>query len=215
MRAPRTIVPGYPVHVLQRGNNRQRIFDCPGDFLLFRRVFEEACERFHIAVHAYVLMTNHVHLLMTPQGEWDVSHAVQSAARRYVGYFNSRYRRSGTLWEGRFRSCNVTTEHHLFACHRYIDANPVRARMVDRPDEYLWSSHRFYAQGEPDTWLKPHAAIVALSNDAAGRLRAYRGLFETPLTDAELDEIRTATRRGANLGAVAPRPRGRPPKNGV
>src|SRR6187402_430264 len=146
MRPLRHFVPGLPVHLVHRGHNRQRIFHCTGDFLLFRRYLGEAAAEFHVAVHAYVLMTNHVHLLLSPEREGaDISRAMQSAAIRYVGYYNKRYERSGTLWEGRFHSSIIQHDRYLLACHRYIDLNPVRARLTARPEDYVWSTHRHYA----------------------------------------------------------------------
>ncbi len=214
MRPLRHFVPGLPVHLVHRGHNRQRIFHCTGDFLLFRRVLAEAAEEFHVALHAYVLMTNHVHLLLTPQrDEWGISGTMQSAGRCYVGYFNKRYQRSGTLWESRFHCSAIEDERYLLACHRYIDMNPVRAGMTARPEHYDWSSHRHYALGEPDSILTPHALVLSLAPNEAARTMAYNGLFETPLRAEDLEAIRLAIRRGRPLRPqVAARGPGRPQK---
>lgn len=214
MRPLRHFVPGLPVHLVHRGHNRQPIFHCSGDFLLFRHVLAEAAEKFNVALHGYALMSNHVHLLLTPEkDEWDLSRAMQSAGRRYVGYFNKRYERSGTLWESRFHASVIEEERYLLACHRYIDMNPVRAGMVAAPEEYIWSSHRHYALGYRDSVLTPHALALSLGVDDAARERAYSGLFEVPLAAEDLEDIRSAIRRGRPLRAHAvSRDPGRPRK---
>jgi putative transposase len=214
MRPLRHFAQGLPVHLVHRGHNRQRIFHCTRDFLLFRHFLGEAAAELHVAVHGYVLMTNHVHLLLTPQRDgWDISRAMQSAGRRYVWHFNTRYQRTGALWENRFHSSIIESEHHLLACHRYVDLNPVRAQMVQRPEYYRWSSHRHYAEGKPDSLVTPHSLVLSLGADAAGRERAYKQLFEGPLAAEDFDQIRKAIRSGRPLGCTAPaRRRGRPKK---
>lgn len=214
MRPLRHFVQGLPVHLVHRGHNRQRIFHCTRDFLLFRRYLGEAAEEFHVAVHGFVLMTNHVHLLLTPEREGcDISRAMQSAGRRYVGYFNKCYDRTGTLWENRFHSSVIEDDRYLLACHRYFDQNPVRAGMVQRPEYYPWSSHRHYAGVKLDPLITPHRLTVSLGLDDAGRERAYRQLFEAPMASADLDRIRKAIRTGRPLGGrSAARSRGRPRK---
>src|ERR1700752_524419 len=135
-RPPRQFAPDLPMHVTVSANNRQDIFHCDGDRLRFLNCLEEAAARNGLAVHAYVLMTNHVHLLVTSRTRQSAPKTIQSVGRRYVAYFNGRYQRTGTLWQGRYKSIGLTTERHLFACHRYIDLNPVRARLVEQPGEY-------------------------------------------------------------------------------
>jgi putative transposase len=211
MRRPRNFVPGLPVHVTHRGNDRQVIFRRTADFEGFKHYLKEASEQWAVAVNAYVLMTNHVHLMLTPHDAQGISNALHSASRRYAGLFNARYKRTGTLWEGRFYAALIPTEHYLFACYRYMDMNPVRANLVLRPDEYRWSSHRFYALGIRDDLVTPHSAIVEMSADVGRRQAAYRALFETVLDPKDYDAIRTASRARGTIGPDQPR-RGRPGK---
>lgn len=190
------------MHITLRGNDRQDIFHCDGDRLRFLSCLEDAAPRYGLAVHAYVLMTNHVHLLVTGRDRESASKTVQSVGRRYVAYFNERYERTGTLWEGRYRSTIVEAERYLFACHRYIDTNPVRAGMVAHPVDYTWSSHHFYALGRPDSLITPHPAILALSADEDRRRKAYVRMFELPLEDKVLDVIRGCSNKGWALGSA-------------
>lgn len=205
-RLPRILPAGYPVHVVHRGNNRGDIFTCESDFLFMRHCLKEAGLGREVELHGYVLMTNHMHLLATPLEEEAISRLMQSATRRYVAYFNRRYGRTGTLWEGRFFSALVTTDRYLTACHRYIDLNPVRAGLAQTPDAYRWSSHRHYAFGTADALVTPHASIVALARDPDRRRAAYRALFDVPLSALELETIRRATRTRRPLGEGLQRP---------
>jgi putative transposase len=216
MRPRRHFAEGLPVHLVHRGHNRQQIFHCTGDFLLFRRCLGEAAAEFQVAIHGYVLMTNHVHLLLTPQREGpDISRAMQSAGIRYVGYYNKRYARSGTLWEGRFHSSVIEHDRYLLACHRYIDLNPVRAGMTARPEDYVWSTHRHYAMGEPDSLITPHSLLLELGRDQAAREASYARLFEHDLPAEDLSHIRKAIRSSRPLGRdIVGRGRGRPRKMG-
>ena len=147
-RLPRYVIPGQPQHIIQRGNNRQVIFAAEGDYQFFRDAMIEAAGRFGLAIHAYVWMTNHIHLLATPTHTDSISKTFQSVGGKYVKYFNHTYRRSGTLWEGRYRATVVDSERFLLSVMRYIELNPVRAGMVGHPRDYPWSSHRRYAYGE-------------------------------------------------------------------
>ena len=203
-RSPRQFVPGYPSHVTHRGNNRQRIFHCEGDYRFFWRCIKEAADELEVAVNAYVFMSNHMHLLLTPVESSAISRAMHSASRRYAGYFNNRYGRTGTLWEGRFHASLVTTDHYLLACHRYIDLNPVRGGLATVPEMYPWSSHRYYSMGEFNPLVTPHPGLEVLGHDETARRRAYRGLVAQPLEDAELEAIRKAARRGCAIGAGSP-----------
>lgn len=148
-RLPRHFQPALPVHLVHRGNNRQPIFLSGSDFLAFRHFLGVASPKHGVALHAYVLMPNHVHLLVTPEEAEGISKFIQSVARRYVGYFNSFYRRTGTLWEGRFHASVIESDRYFLACHRYIDMNPVRAGPVKEPSDYPWSSHRHYCGASP------------------------------------------------------------------
>lgn len=214
MRPLRHFVPGLPVHLVHRGHNRQRIFHAKSDFLLFRRYLGEAAAECDVAVHGYVLMTNHVHLLLTPEkDEWGISRAMQSAGRRYAGYYNARYERSGGLWEGRFHSSVIEHDSYLLACHRYIDLNPVRARMMARPEDYIWSSHRHYALGQSDPMITAHPLVLALGADDSARASAYAQLFEQALSPDDLQHIRRAIRGSRPLRwPIVGRSRGRPRK---
>ena len=170
------------------------------DYVAFHEWLRVACERYGCSLHAYVFMTNHVHLLMTPDAVGAVGRVLQSVGRQYVRRFNVTYARSGTLWEGRYKAAVVQTERYLFTCHRYIELNPVRAGMVDHPRAYRWSSHSANAYGAVDTALTPHVDYVALGADESTRLAAYRALFSAELDDAELAAVREATQKGWALG---------------
>lgn len=174
------------------------------------RCLREAVDDADVDVNAYVFMSNHIHLLVTPRQPLAIAKLMHAATRRYSGYFNIRYRRTGTLWEGRYRASTTLTQAHFLNCHRYIDLNPVRAAMTKRAEDYAWSSHRFYALGESNELIHPHEAITSLGGDPASRRVGYRELFFTGLTADELDEIRTCTDSNRDMGD---RPKvGRPPK---
>jgi len=210
-RRRRHLIADCPVHVIHRGNNRQRIFHCDADYLLFTRCLLEGSLLYRVDIHAYVLMTNHVHLLMTPQETGAISSMIQSVARRYVGYYNERYTRTGTLWEGRFHSSAVTTDRYFLTCHRYIDMNPVRACISRNPGDYAWSSHRHYAFGKADSMLTPHPVILGMAEDPARRQEAYRALFEEDFSENDLNQIRECAQRNAPIGEPK-RKGGRPRK---
>jgi len=146
-RKPRFYLPGIPAHVIQRGNSRQAVFFSDEDYTAYLDWLKEGAEKHGCAIHAYVLMTNHVHLLMTPQTREAISKTIQFVGRHYVTYINHVYGRSGTLWEGRHKGCLISSEEYLFSCMRYIEMNPVRAGMVETPAEYPWSSYRWNATG--------------------------------------------------------------------
>lgn len=200
-RLPRLFAPDTPAHITVRGNNRQDMFHCDGDRFVFRSSLQNACEKYGVQLHAYVFMTNHVHLLATGAERWSIARAIQSIGRKYVRYFNSRYARTGTLWDGRYRATLVDTDCYLLACHRYIDLNPVRAGMVSHPVQYPWSSHRHYASPIEDELVIPHATLTALAATAERRVIAYRKLFATPLDEEVLHRIRYASRTGWALGS--------------
>src|SRR5579859_7002734 len=211
-RPPRNFTPGFPVHLTHRGNARQAIFRRPADFGVYKHYLKEAIEHHGVSLNAYVLMTNHVHLMLTPRDATGISKALHSASRRYARYFNARYRRTGTLWEGRFHAAVIRSEHYLFACHRYIDLNPVRAGIVAHPEQYDWSSHRFYAHGVRDDLVTPYSIITQMSTDPVRRQAAYKALFEMAGDAKDYDAIRRATRSGRSIGSAG-RSRGRPRKN--
>ncbi|MEJ2310644.1 MAG: transposase [Gammaproteobacteria bacterium] len=199
-RLPRFVLPGEPQHVIQRGNNRDIIFVSEDDYHFYLEKLEEACQRFGCQVHAYVLMTNHVHLLITPEEEHSISQVMQSLGRVYVRYFNDRYQRTGTLWEGRYKATLLDSETYLLTCYRYIELNPVRAAMVQLPGEYPWSSYRCNATGEVDSLIVPHDLYLRLGNTRESRCEQYRALFQAHIHDATLEEIREATNKAWVLG---------------
>ncbi|NDP47842.1 MAG: transposase [Sulfuriferula multivorans] len=202
-RLPRYVIPGQPQHIIQRGNNRQIIFAEEADYSFFRDALVEAANKHGLAIHAYVWMTNHVHLLATPEFDDSISKVFQSVGRRYVQYFNYTYKRSGTLWEGRYRATVVDSERYLLTLMRYIELNPVRAGMVVAPQDYPWSSYRRNALGEGGTnadWLSSHEEYSRLGLDDADRQKAYRALFDTAIDRGDLAEIRDCTHKGWALG---------------
>ena len=166
------------------------IFTRDEDYFVFRDCFADACLRHDCLVHAYVLMTNHVHLLVTPRAEDSIPFVMQSVGRRYVRYFNDRYLRTGTLWEGRYRAALIDSDRYLFSCYRYIEMNPVRAGLVSHPRQYRWSSYGANALGQPDALVAPHERLRALGEDSEGRTAAYRGLFDQILDEQEVTHIR-------------------------
>jgi putative transposase len=209
-RRSRNFVPGCPAHVYQRGNNRQQIFHCDEDFRYYWRCLKEATGEHSVDVNAYVFMTNHVHLMLTPRNRYSVSKMMHQATRRYSSYFNKRYKRTGTLWDGRFRASVITTDAYFIDCHRYIDLNPVRAGMVKRAADYPWSTHRCYTMGEANPLVTPHRRLLELSEDEATRRRLYESLFDRPLEEETLVLIRSCTNACTAIGEVIRR--GRPKK---
>ena len=190
-----------PQHVIQRGNNRSPCFAATSDFLFYRDCLRQACERHACRVHAYAFLTNHVHLLLTPTTEDGIPRVMQTVGRRYVRRFNATYRRTGTLWEGRYRAALVETREYLLACHRYIELNPVRAGLVADPRRYRWSSHAANAFGSRDVLITPHEEYLALGTGPRARQAAYQALFVDPLPDDTLGAIRDATNKGCALGS--------------
>jgi len=201
-RLPRLLLPGFPVHLVVRGNDRQSIFRSEGDRIFFHRCLVETTQRFEVAVHAYVFMSNHVHLLATAARARSHSQVVQAMGRRYVSYFNFLHGRTGTLWEGRFRSSIVESDRYLLACQRYIERNPVRAGIVAAPRDYAWSSHRCVAGGRPDDLVTPHELVLGLGFEEASRRRAYRKLFDLAPDEKEIGRIRDALHCGWALGSA-------------
>jgi len=199
-RLPRIRLPGIPQHIIQRGNNRQPCFASDEDFSAYAHWLDEYARKYEVAIHAWVFMTNHVHLLATPESEEGISRLMQTLGRHYVRYFNYTYKRSGTLWEGRFKSCVVDEEKYLLICQRYIELNPVRANMVESPAQYRWSSYRANGLGKPAQLWTPHRIYRDLGNSPQGRARAYRSLFRGHLDEKLIHDIRQATQQGMVLG---------------
>ena len=198
-RSARVVLPDVPLHVTQRGVDRCPTFLSADDFAFYLCALREASTESRCRIHAYVLMTNHVHLLLTPAGTAAPARMMRSLGRRYVRYFNARYQRTGTLWEGRFRSTVVGSTAYLFACSRYIEMNPVRAGMVAEPADYVWSSFHSNAVGEDDPIVTPHPEHAALGDCRELQCGAYRALFASELSASAVAAIRTAQRAPAGL----------------
>ena len=199
-RKPRFFLPFVPVHVVQRGHNRQPVFFDDGDYHAYLGWLKEGAMRYGCAVHAYVLMTNHVHLLMTPSESDSVSRTLQYVGRRYVPYINNLYGRSGTLWEGRFKASLVQEQHYVLACYRYIEMNPVRAGMVTSPADYPWSSYAFNALCKSSKWLTRQDQYKGLARNAAQRCETYRSLFDSTIPADLLADLRNCVQTGTPLG---------------
>ncbi len=200
-RRPRLVVDNVPLHIIQRGNNRQKCFFEESDYLVYLDLLKRGTASAKCEVHAYVLMSNHVHLLVTPKDECGPGLMMKAVGERYVRYFNGRYGRSGTLWDGRYRSCLVHDETYFLVCHRYIECNPVRAGMVADPSLYRWSSHRCNALQQPDAIITQHPIVAALGEDADRRTFAYRELFSRPQHDQEIAKLRDATNNNYACGS--------------
>jgi len=199
-RRARLAIPGIPWHIIQRGNNRSACFYAEADYRRYLDTLGEQADKHGCALHAYVLMTNHVHLLLTPQREDSAALMMKHLGQRYVQYINRTYRRSGTLWEGRFKSCLAQSDAYVLRCYRYIELNPVRARIVRDPRGYRWSSYAANGEGTPDPLLTPHAEYLGLGPSHDARCSAYRRLIEMEMDDAHVEAIRHATNGNYVLG---------------
>lgn len=199
-RKPRMYLPGIPAHVVHRGNDRSACFFDEQDRQFYLTCLKEACRRYDVALHAFVLMTNHVHLLMTPGTERGISRVMQLVGNRYVQAVNKKYGRSGTLWEGRHKPSLIYAERYLLSCYLYIELNPVRAGMVAHPGHYPWSSYRHNAVGEPSRLIAEHPLFVSLGATPEKRRAAYRTLFGGGLDDEDLSHIRKAAVSSMPLG---------------
>ena len=199
-RKTRMYLPGIPVHVVQRGNNRAACFFSDDDYLYYKEVLAEGLRRYSASLHAYCLMTNHVHLLITPAYEDSISRVIQHVGRQYVQFVNKRHNRSGTLWEGRHKGSLIDAEPYLLTCYRYIELNPVAASMVKSPDEYRWSSYHANGHGKPDALLSEHPVYLALSANAKQRRQHYRALFRSRINAGDIRAIRKACYANQVLG---------------
>jgi putative transposase len=199
----RRLLPGYPIHVLQRGHNRARSFHSDDDHVLYLGLLQEFSKRHGCAIHAYVLMTNHIHLLVSPPTIPALSGMMKDLNQIYVQHVNRHQRRCGSLWQGRFKSCLVDSERYFLTCQRYIELNPVRAGLVDYPSAYPWSSYPINADGQPSGLITPHAMYLGLASDAEDRIGAYRMLFGQSIAPELLARIRTSVNRGRPLGDEA------------
>ena len=200
-RLPRLTVPGYPHHIIQRGNNRQAIFSSAADYLMLLALLEENAQKFGVALHAYVLMSNHFHLLATPTTADGLPQMMQAVGRRFVRYFNDSQRRSGTLWEGRYRSTLIETDRYLLACMAYIDLNPVRAGLVSNARDYPWSSHAHYVGLRTDKMVTPHPLFWSLGNTPFAREAAYAELVGAGITPDQQDALTRSALSGWALGS--------------
>jgi putative transposase len=223
-RQPRQAIAAYPHHVIQRGHNRQRVFVDDDDRRRYLGWLHEASLAHGLAIHAFVLMDNHVHLLATPASDGSLSLTMQSVGRRYVRWFNARHGRTGTLWEGRFRSSVVEADRYLLACQRYIESNPVRAGMVASVAEWPWSSHRHHAGLAVDPLVRPHPTVWALGNTPFERESAYRRLFDEGVSQGDHEWMAACLSKGKPIAStdfqrqleasaglrLIPRPVGRP-----
>lgn len=199
-RLPRLTVPGYPHHIIQRGNNRQPIFATNADYELLLSLIDEHARKQHVAIHAYVLMTNHFHLLATPETAEGIPQMMQAVGRRYVRTYNLRHARTGTLWEGRYRSTLIQAERYLLACMVYIDLNPVRAGMVGDPAGYRWSSHQHYTGARTDRIVTPHPLYWELGNTPFAREQAYGALVQAGIPEEQKRALTDSALRGWALG---------------
>lgn len=202
-RLPRFIFPGYPQHVIQRGNNRQAILRDEEDYWFLWSKLRDAATKFHCDIHAYVLMPNHFHLILTPWQDDGIGKLMQYTGRYYVQHVNARYERTGTLWEGRYRATLFDPDAYLLCLSRYVESNAVRAALVKTPADYDWSSYPANALGVEDELVTPHPVYEALGDTAKTRREAYRDGFEDPLDDGLLKRIRDSTNKAWLLGDTA------------
>lgn len=200
-RRPRIKLADIPQHIVQRGINREPCFFAEEDYHCYLHWLQKSAADWHCAIHAYALMTNHVHLLVTTARPDGIAKLMQTIGRRYVQYINRSYRRTGSLWEGRFKSSLVQAEAYLLTCMRYIELNPVRANMVNDPAQYRWTSYRHNGLGQADERITPHSLYLALSDDATHRQASYRELFRSELDTEALTDIRLALAQGQPLGS--------------
>jgi putative transposase len=225
-RTSRFVLPNQPHHIIQRGHDRQAIFVDEEDFSSFLRWLREASRQFKVAIHAYVLMGNHFHLLATPSDVLGLGRMMQWIGRFYVPFFNRKYGRTGTLWQGRFKTSIIDSERYFLICSRYIEMNPVRAGLVPQPSAYRWSSYAHHVGDRPDGLIADHPLYWAMGNTPFEREAAYKQFMAQPIVQAEVDELNQAVLKGWALGSdafkkqlekqsrrrVGPGKRGRPPK---
>lgn len=204
-RQPRHYVPGMPYHVVQRGNNRVPCFRDAADRSMYLKLWHDISKRYNTTVHAYCLMTNHVHFLCTCGDVDSISRTIQVLGSSYVRFFNNKYERTGTLWEGRHKAFLIQSSHYLLRCYRYIELNPVRAGMVANPAEYEWSSYKHNAMGMY-SWLQPHGEYLALGNTVERRRAAYLRLFEQPLSESDIEVLRGGVGVGVGKADSDPSP---------
>jgi len=227
-RRPRVNLIGFPQHIVQRGHNRAATFFGDEDYHCYLHWLKDAAAKYGCDIHAYALMTNHVHLLLSPRHADAITRLMQSLGRRYAQYLNRTYKRSGSVWEGRFKASVIQAEEYLLTCYRYIELNPVTAGMIDDPGQYRWTSYRWHGLGEVNPLITDHPLYLALASEAEQRRSAYRSLFRAHLDEEALSDIRKAVDQGRPLGnerfreqveaalgkRLTPKPRGRKSKQG-
>lgn len=200
-RLPRFTLPGYAHHVIQRGNNRQAIFASAENYQALQELLAESAKKFEVDIHAYVLMGNHFHLLLTPRSVDGLPLMMQAVGRRYVRYFNDLQGRTGTLWEGRYRSTVIEAERYLLACMTYIDLNPVRAGLVNQASEYQWSSFGHYTGQRIDKLITPHSLLWELGNTPFAREAAYADMVQAGLSMVQQNALTDSALSGWALGS--------------
>ncbi len=200
-RLPRIAPIDIPIHIIQRGNNRDVCFEADKNFAAYTGWLKDYSTKYHVDIHAWVFMTNHVHLLCTPRQENGISSMMQALGRRYVRYFNHEYNRSGTLWEGRYKSCLVDSENYLLTLYRYIELNPVRAGIVKSPEAYRWSSYQINALGKTSDLCTPHPVFMMLGEDVRERCTQYKALCAQALDKQAIEQIRRATNKCMVVGS--------------
>ena len=199
-RRPRIQLNNVPLHIVQRGHNREPCFFSEEDYTSYLHWLGESLSINECQLHAYALMTNHVHLLLTPRKAEAVPKLIMSLGRRYVQYINRTYKRTGTLWDSRYKSSVIQADTYLLTCQRYIELNPVRAAMVDDPAHYRWTSYRHNALGATDSRITPHVLYQSLGQTDKSRQAAYRALFRAELAAVAIDDIRLALNQNQPLG---------------
>jgi len=199
-RLARYFLEGHAQHIIQRGNNRELIFADTQDYHFYLECLQEAADRHGLDIHAYVLMSNHVHILCTPHTKISIGKSLQSVGRRYVGHYNYTYSRTGTLWEGRYKATLIDSEQYLLTCMRYVELNPVRAGMVNHPTDYPWSSYSANAHGKENPLVKSHELYRGLGRSMSERLSAYKQLFLSAACEADIETIRENTNKAWVLG---------------
>ena len=199
-RQPRLIIKDQPHHIIQRGNNKQVIFITDEDYQFYLKTLKDACIKYHCDIHAYVLMTNHVHLLITPKNNTCISAVMQYVGRTYVRYFNDLHQRTGTLWEGRYKSLVIGSEAYFLTCCCYIEQNPLRAGMIENINQYLWSSYHYHAKASNDNLIQAHELYLSLGSNTKERCINYQNIFEQLIPEKTVKMIRDLTNKSFILG---------------
>ena len=226
-RKPRFFLPDVPNHVVQRGRNREPVFFESSDYYFYLEKLREALHKYEAELHAYVLMTNHVHLLISAKDAKAISSVMQYVGRCYVPYINHKYGFSGSLWEGRFKSSLIESESYLLSCMRYIELNPVRANMAHSPEDYIYSSYHANALGKDDLLVTPHVEFLKISESSKNRAKFYQGLFNQIISQEDMNNLKHSYESGTPMGSsyfqsyieqvlgrkVGKTSRGRPAKN--